>query len=119
RKSSRPISFSPLQRIVAEDITDPAERAALDEARNQHRRREARQAQLRGEVEMPKRLSRILDLCRQLPECERAGLLARLAAQLSPDEQLEVLADVLLRLATEALRQLEDELRSHIAKHPA
>jgi hypothetical protein len=33
RQPSSPIKFAPLQRIVAEPITDPAEQKAMDEAR--------------------------------------------------------------------------------------
>jgi hypothetical protein len=41
-KKAFPLRIAPLQRIVAEPITDPAEQAALDMARKREKRKQGR-----------------------------------------------------------------------------
>lgn len=43
KKAPTPLRVAPLQRIIAEDITDPAEQAALDAMRRREKRRLAKQ----------------------------------------------------------------------------
>ena len=43
RKASKSMKIAPLQYVVAEPITDPAERAALDKAHNRERRKKGGQ----------------------------------------------------------------------------
>ena len=40
KKASRPARFAPLQHVVAEPITDPAELAAIDEMRKRRKRKQ-------------------------------------------------------------------------------
>ena len=42
RKASPPLRIAPLQRIVAESITDPVEQAALDHAHKREKRKRER-----------------------------------------------------------------------------
>jgi len=45
KKSALPLRIAPLQRVIAVEITDPTERAALDKAhRRYHRKDRARNA---------------------------------------------------------------------------
>jgi hypothetical protein len=39
KKATKPWTIAPLQRIVGEPITDPAEQAAIDKMRQRHRRK--------------------------------------------------------------------------------
>ncbi len=39
KKAFLPLRMAPLQRVIAEPITDPAERAALDKLRKRQRRK--------------------------------------------------------------------------------
>jgi hypothetical protein len=41
KKDSMPLKIAPLQRVVAEPITDPAERSAIDQWRKRKKRNEA------------------------------------------------------------------------------
>jgi len=41
KKGTLPLSIAPLQRVVAQPITDPAERAALERSRKRHKRKRA------------------------------------------------------------------------------
>src|SRR5437016_1066459 len=110
KKRSPQFHIAPLQRVVAETVTDPAELAAMDEWRL--RQREATSAvRLRENGRMKAGPSRVLKLCRRLPAEERLALLTRLAAQLPADAQLDCLAQLLADLPTDLLRQLEGELR--------
>jgi hypothetical protein len=43
KKAFKPPRIAPLQRVVAEPITDPAEQAALDKARKQIKRKQRKQ----------------------------------------------------------------------------
>jgi hypothetical protein len=43
RKASAPPRIAPLQRIIAEPITDPAEQAALDKLRKREKRKQGGQ----------------------------------------------------------------------------
>jgi hypothetical protein len=109
-KKSAPPHFAPLQRVVAEPITDPAEQAAIDELRR--RLRDENEAVVRHEVGAPlaKGAARVLHLCRQLPAKERLALLTQLTSQLSSDGQLELLERLLVRLPPKALKRLEEEI---------
>jgi hypothetical protein len=106
---------APLQRVVAEPITDPAELAALDEQR--------RRARENGEVGATESASaapqsgiaaRVVDLWRQLSPAERGSLLARLGGELPTEQQMELLAQVLAQLGPESLPLLEGELTARL-----
>jgi hypothetical protein len=43
RKAAKPMTIAPLQFVFAEPITDPAEQAALDDARKRQRRKKGGQ----------------------------------------------------------------------------
>jgi len=52
KKAFRPPRLAPLQRVLAEPITDPAEQAALDKVRKQQKRKQrGRQATRKGNSE--------------------------------------------------------------------
>lgn len=42
KKASRPTRFAPLQRVTAEEVTDPAELAAMEEMLEQRRQKQAK-----------------------------------------------------------------------------
>ena len=44
KKTMPPLRVAPLQRVVAQEITDPAERAAIDKLRKRLKREAARHA---------------------------------------------------------------------------
>jgi hypothetical protein len=46
KKNTFAVRFAPLQRVVAEPITDPAEQAALDRARIREKGRRARKGKV-------------------------------------------------------------------------
>lgn len=115
KKTTPPFRIAPLQRLVGETVTDPAELAAMDEWRR--RQRAAASAVRPGENgRMKAGPSRVLKLCRRLPAEERLALVTRLAARLPAEAQLDCLAPLLAGLPTDLLRQLEEELRPHQAK---
>jgi hypothetical protein len=112
-----PWRMLPLQKAIAEPITDPAEQAALDEKRRRHRKaapaagprkrrptREAKETAVAG----------LLRLARQLAPEDRRMLLTKLAAQLPPDAELELLGQALVQLPLDALDRLAEELRARI-----
>jgi len=62
KKAAVPLRIAPLQHVIAEPITDPAEQAALDKVRKRQKRKQARTganaasgsaARRRGNVEKP------------------------------------------------------------------
>lgn len=114
KKASPPVRIAPLQRVVAEPITDPAERAALDEACKRPQE-DAPVVRVRGIGRKNSASSRVLELCRRLPELERSALLMRLATR-TPEAQLECLAHLLAVLPPDLLRQLEEDLRPRLAQ---
>ncbi|MBI1916272.1 MAG: hypothetical protein HYS12_16310 [Planctomycetes bacterium] len=115
-KKSSPVRIAPLQKVVAESVTDPSEQAALD----QQRRQRQKGVRTRGGNRTPTRASSpVLELFRQLPAEERPSLLVQVAASLSPEEQLEMLEALTARLPADAARKLEEELRAHLLKPPA
>ncbi len=114
KKASPPVRIAPLQRVVAEPITDPAERAVLDAARKRQQE-DSPVVRVRGNGRRKAAPSRVLELCRRLPEPERRALLTRLAAQ-APEAQLECLAHLLAVLPPDLLRQLEKDLRPRLAQ---
>src|SRR5690349_11962405 len=90
---------APLQRVVAEPITDPAEQATLDEQRQRTRAESGTHPTESAEISASSGIAgRVLDLSRQLSAAERCSLLARLGAELSAEQQLELLAQVLAGL---------------------
>src|SRR2546421_12208432 len=110
-KKSHPVRIAPLQKVVAEPVTDPSEQAALD---RQRRRRQG------VRTRTPKRVSSsVFELFRQLPAAERPLLLGQVAASLSPEEQLGLLEDLTARLPPDVARKLEEELRARLLKPPA
>jgi hypothetical protein len=112
-KKSRPVRLAPLQRVVAEPVTDPSEQTALDEQRH----RQDNGVNTRGRVgpPQPEGPSPVVELCRQLSEEELpiwVMRMARMAADvLSTQGQLELLEELVTRLPADAARQLEEELR--------
>src|SRR4051812_14409108 len=113
-KHPAPPRVAPLQRVVAEPITDPAEQAALDEQRRRVRNGQPQPSEDASGATPPASASRLLELSRQLPAAERGALLARLGAELPAEQQLELLARVLARLAPEALHPLAGELATRL-----
>ena len=47
KKAVIPLKIARLQRVIAQEITDPAERAAIDRARKQYKRKWAAQEKKR------------------------------------------------------------------------
>src|SRR5438128_6842717 len=90
--------IAPLQRIVAEEITDPAEIAAEEEARK--RRVEAKEA-----------AARLLARCQRLSSEKLRAVLASVASRLGPLYQWDFLEDMARRLPADQLRQVDEELR--------
>jgi hypothetical protein len=117
KNSSLPYHVAPLQRVVAEEITDPAEQQALDELRRRLRQ-DAQPTPASGSIPiLPSVLvSRVVALCRQLPAAERGPLLARLGAELSAEQQDALLAQVVAQLPAAALQPLEGELSTRLGK---
>ena len=114
KKTSPPFRIAPLQRIVAETVTHPAELAAMEEwLRRQRRTTSAVRPGENGRMKAGP--SRVLKLCRRLPAAERLALLTRLAAQLPAEAQLDCLAQLLAGLSPDRLRQLEEELPRRLA----
>jgi hypothetical protein len=109
KKSSSP-HFAPLQRVVAEPITEAAEQAALDEQRRRLRDED------QGDAPRSKAAARVLSLCRQLSAKERLALLTQLASQVSSDRQLELLERLLIRLPPQDLQQLEEKVTPRLHK---
>lgn len=117
RKTTPPFHVAPLQRVVAEPITDPAEQRALDELCKKSRPRTESALCTESSAKGPKKVARTLDLCSHLSAQELCMLVAQLAAQLSADGQQEVLASILVQLSSKAIRQLEQEVQSRLGKH--
>src|SRR2546421_12796054 len=114
-KKSPPVRFAPLQKVVAEPVTDWSEQAALD----RQRRPRQNSVRPRGGKRTPTRTpSPVFDLFRQLPAEERPSLLVQVAASLSPEEQLELLEELTARLPANAARKLEEALRARLLKPP-
>jgi hypothetical protein len=117
KNASLPYHIAPLQRVVAEEITDPAEQQALDELRRRLQQEAQAMPALGSNPTLPSVLaSRVVDLCRQLPAAERGPLLARLGAELSADQQGALLAQVVAQLPAAALQPLEGELCARLGK---
>src|SRR3954469_17866081 len=102
KKTSPPFRIAPLQRIVGETVTDPAEIAAMEEwLRRQRQANSAARAGANGRMKAG--ASRVLKLCRRLPAEERLALLIRLAAAISTEAQLDCLAQLLADLSPDRL----------------
>ena len=115
KKASRPLRIAPLQRVLAESITDPAEQAALDALQQRKSKKmAANRTAENGQIKAGP--ARVLGLCRQLDGEERLQLLTKLASQSSAEAQLECLAHLLVELSPSLLRQVEEELRPQLAK---
>src|SRR5437016_1057827 len=114
-KKPAPLRIAPLQRVVAEPVTDPAEPTVLDGRQEPPRRGGA--VRTRGATRSSgSTASRVLDLSRWLPADERLPLLTRLAARLPPRSQLALLERLAALLPTDALRQAEHELRTRLGE---
>src|SRR5579871_3777331 len=106
-KRSHRLHFAPLQRIVAEPISDPTEPTVIDGREEGPRRNGGARAA---------RASRVLDLARRLPASERLPLLLQLAARLSSAGQLQLLERLAVLLPSNLLRQAEKELRTRLGE---
>ena len=116
-KNASPLRIAPLQRVVAEPITDPAEQATLDELRRRERDNVPLQpTQLATRGAESAAISQVLDLSQHLSAEERVSLLARLAADVPAERQLELLAQMMSQLSPAALQSLEEELAARLGK---
>jgi hypothetical protein len=97
-KPSPQLRITPMQRVKAVPVTDPAELAALDEMRRRMRTVTAG----------------LTRLYLQLPEAERSPLIARLASELTDDAQLELVAELAAKLPAAILPALEEELQTRL-----
>jgi hypothetical protein len=113
-EKSRRYRLAPLQKVLAEPVTDPAEQVELDEQRH----REPNVARTRGTVRSSETAapSAVAELCRQLPAEDRSSLLVRMAALLSPEAQLDLIEQLATGFPADIARQLEEELRARLAK---
>jgi hypothetical protein len=110
---------APLQRVVAEAITDPAEQQALDEFRRRLRDRVVHTPSPESmEAPQPALVTRVVDLCSQLPETARGTLLVRLQSELSAEQQFHLLADVVAQLPASTLQSLETEFSARLRQDP-
>jgi hypothetical protein len=107
KKKSAPWRIAPLQRIVAEPITDADEQARLDLVRRR---------QVAGRADLKCGLGRVLKKLQGLAERDRVSLLGRLAARLPAPAQLDCLAQMLAAVPPEVLRELEQELSPRLAR---
>jgi hypothetical protein len=98
KKAQRRFGAMPVQRLVMEEITDPAAIAAEEEARL--RRVEAKEA-----------AARLLARCRRMSSEKLRAVLASVASRLGPHYQWDFLEDMARRLPADMLRQVEEELR--------
>jgi hypothetical protein len=97
KKPSNSFRTASSQRVVVlETITDPAELAALDETV-----REARK-------DFP--FWTALDVLYDVPAEERVGLLRRLAAELPPDAQLELIKELVVQLPSKPTKKRKKRL---------
>jgi hypothetical protein len=96
KSSSKPLRVAPLQELTLVPITDPAEIAALE--------RKLRESQ-KGTGAKKATPAKVQELYQQLPAAARRKLLARLAAELSADEQRELVEQLRGRLPAEAVPQ--------------
>src|SRR5207249_10842999 len=108
--------IAPLQKVVAERVTDLSEQAALDRQRRQRPKGVRTRGGNRTATRAP---SPVFELFRQLPPEERPSLLGQVAASLPSEEQLELFAELTARLPVDAARKLEEELRARLLKPPA
>src|SRR4051794_2417005 len=102
-KPSSPAPIGPLQRVVAQPVTDPAELAAIEEMRKRQRQdvpavRTRGSARVRG--------------AGSTASGHEPGDLEALAATLSADELLAALERLVDRLGPDALRRLEERVRN-------
>ncbi|MCI0465103.1 MAG: hypothetical protein L0Z62_49915 [Gemmataceae bacterium] len=109
RPSDRP-HMAPFQEFALEPVTDPAEQAALD-----RKLRESGEGGVirAGGVAAPRKatLSKVQELCRQLPAQARLKLITRLAAELSSDGQRKLVKQLLSQLPPDAFQQQEEHRR--------
>ncbi len=93
------------------EVTDPAEKERLRSLGKRYRAHEARKDTNNAVQTLPTEGAlRVLELCRQLAEGERLPMLRRLAALLSPEDQLDILDLLIPLLPEEGLKTLEQEL---------
>lgn len=104
KKSSPLPHIAPLQKVAAEPVTDPTELAALDEQRKQ-RQKKVHTFRRRGTTKpIMTTILQVHDLCRQLAAEDKALLVTRLAAELSLDQQRELVEDLLAQLPADVLQ---------------
>ena len=81
------------------------------------RNRQSDRVQTRGAVrladrEMP---TPLVELCRQIRADDRIAVLMQMAAGLEPEEQLDLLEQIAVRLPADLRRQWEEDLRTRSA----
>src|SRR5262249_11738850 len=113
RKSPQP-HFGPLQRVVAESITDPAEQAAIDAQRRRLRAEQQAVGRPTPDTPLSKGSAQVLQMAKQLSTKERLALLTQLTSQLNSDGQLELLERLLVRLPLKTRKRLEEEIGSQL-----
>src|SRR5690242_944574 len=97
KKAPLGIRVMPIQHVVAEEITDPAEIAAEEEAAKQ--RRAARLAR-----------EELLARCQRLSSEKLRPVLGAVASQLDRYQQWDFLEDMTARLPADVLQRLVEEL---------
>jgi hypothetical protein len=101
-KKSPGAGITSFQQVEAEVITDPAEIAAFDERRRQYRDEVIRRVLYEGLQGPPAGMVHsMLSLSRELSIQERRFLLTQLADELSSEEGLDWLREVVTRLSSE------------------
>jgi hypothetical protein len=115
---SEPIATSriaPLRRIVAEPVTDPAERALLAKLDKQGRENALNgQASAEG-PEPTEMIWRVIGLARQMSAADAGWLVTQVAGQLPTEEILGWTEQLLHYLSRDALVQLEKQLAERLA----
>src|SRR5262245_43962063 len=119
KKSTRSFRMPPLRDLEVRPVTDPAEVAALEAEQKRQQEAGGGGGAKNGPVPAgPVTVARALEWFRQLPADDRPLLAARLAAELSPDEQFTVLEQWVTGLPPEVLPRLEEHLRQRLQKRP-
>jgi hypothetical protein len=106
KQSSERVGIAPLQEYKLVPVTDPAELAE----------RERRFRDARRVVEVETTPAGVREVYRQLPAAERLKLLARLAGELSADEQRELVEQLKARLRSDAAEPVHEPKRRRNGK---
>jgi hypothetical protein len=129
-KKSPPFRIAPLQRIAADPITDPAERAALDE----QRKRPAQTWSAAGvDADLPSDaqdtaaeglppaqqptaapVTEVLQRIEQFPAQQQLLLLMKLTGQLPADGRRALAEQLMGQLPADVLKLLEERLRARL-----